>query len=165
MVQVRSTSQAIDIERRKIAWGRIDPGLKTLAKETYNNRKSNLFGPGFLEKASKKIDADKALAKVIHDGSSTRKRPFDQGFLPFFVPRRPSSVRQQGEAMPVQAVPLQLQEELSKQEAEINPASMEIDMLRPPPVPFGLVLPAGKVSSCLDSWKCIKVDPWTLQVV
>ena len=38
-------------------------------------------------------------------------------------------------------------------------------MLHPPPVPFGLVLPAGKVSSCLDSWKRITADPWTLQVV
>jgi len=77
LVQVGSTSQAINIERRKIAWGRINPGMKTLAKETYDNRKNNLFGPGFLEKASKKIDADKALAKVVHDGSNTRKRPFE----------------------------------------------------------------------------------------
>ena len=29
--------------------------MKILAKESYHNRKNNLFEPGFLEKASKKI--------------------------------------------------------------------------------------------------------------
>ena len=76
-MQVGSTSQAINIERRKIAWGRINPSMKTLAKETYDNRKNNLFGPRFLEKALKKIDADKALAKVVHNGSNSRKRPLE----------------------------------------------------------------------------------------
>ena len=77
LVQVGSTSQAINIERRKIAWGRINPGMKSLAKEDYDNRKGNLFGPGFLEKASKKVEADKALAKVVQDGSNTWKRSFE----------------------------------------------------------------------------------------
>ena len=78
LVLVGSASHNISVERRKLAWGRINPNLKTLATETYNNRKGNLFGPGFLEKASKKVDADKALAKVVSEGSNPRKRQFEE---------------------------------------------------------------------------------------
>ena len=77
LVQVGSTSQGINIEWRKIAWRRINIGMKSLAKESYDNRNDNLFGPGLLEKASKKVEADKALAKVVHDGSNSRKRSFE----------------------------------------------------------------------------------------
>ena len=64
---VGGTSQAINVERRRIAWARINPKLKALADEQYEDRKDNLFGPGFLEKASKKMDADKAINKVSLD--------------------------------------------------------------------------------------------------
>ena len=39
--------------------------------EQYEGRKDNLFGPGFLEKASKKLESDKALAKVTAPGKET----------------------------------------------------------------------------------------------
>ena len=74
---VGSASHTISVERRKLTWGRINPNLKTLATETYENRKSNLLGLGFLEKASKKVDGDKALAKVVSEGANPRKRPFE----------------------------------------------------------------------------------------
>jgi len=78
LVLVGSTSHAINVERRKVAWARINPKLKSLAEEDYKDRESNLFGPGFLEKASKKLEADKALAKVSQDSSgSSRKRPYE----------------------------------------------------------------------------------------
>ncbi len=38
----------ISLERRKIAWGKINPKLKSLAMEDYPKREANLFGPGFL---------------------------------------------------------------------------------------------------------------------
>lgn len=44
----------ISQERRKIAWIRINPQLKSLATEEYS--KDSLFGPGFLKKASKRLD-------------------------------------------------------------------------------------------------------------
>ena len=78
LVLVGSTSHAISVERRKIAWGRINPNLKALAKEDYDDSKGNLFGPGFLEKASKKLDADKALAKVVQEGHNPRKRSYEE---------------------------------------------------------------------------------------
>jgi len=78
LVLVGSTFHAINVERRKVAWARINPKLKSLAVEDYKDRESNLFGPGFLEKASKKLEDDKALAKVSQDGSgSSRKRPYE----------------------------------------------------------------------------------------
>jgi len=46
---------------KKDCLGQINPELKLLALEDY---KDKLFGPGFLEKASKKLETDKALAKV-----------------------------------------------------------------------------------------------------
>ena len=46
LVLVGSVSHSITLERRKIAWSRINPKLKSLASEEYNERESNLFGPG-----------------------------------------------------------------------------------------------------------------------
>lgn len=40
---------------------RINPKLKSLAAEDYSKRDGNLFGPGFLEKANKKLEMDKTL--------------------------------------------------------------------------------------------------------
>ena len=64
---VGSTSHSTNVERRKVSCARINPMLKPLAEEDFANRESNLFRLGFLEKASKKLEADKALAKVAQD--------------------------------------------------------------------------------------------------
>lgn len=65
------------MERRKIAWSRINPKLKSLASEDYGDRETNLFGPGFLEKASKRLEAERTLDKVSHQGKQSfqQKRP------------------------------------------------------------------------------------------
>lgn len=47
LVLLGSASDAISQERRKIAWTRINPKLKSLATEEYEKRETNLFGPGF----------------------------------------------------------------------------------------------------------------------
>jgi len=75
LVLVGSTSHGISVERRKVAWARINPSLKALVTEEYEKREGNLFGPGFLDKASKRIDIEKAMAKVVQEGSGSRKRP------------------------------------------------------------------------------------------
>ena len=64
LVLLGSTSHSITLERRKIAWSRINPKLKSLALEEYGERDSELFGPGFLEKASKRLEVEKTLDKV-----------------------------------------------------------------------------------------------------
>ena len=76
LVLLGSASNAINLERRKIAWARINPNLKALATESYEKREDQIFGPGFLEKASKKIETQKALAKVSSEQTS-RKRTWD----------------------------------------------------------------------------------------
>ena len=52
LVLLGSASHAITVERRKIAWGRINPKMKSLATEDDEKWETKLFGPGFLEKAS-----------------------------------------------------------------------------------------------------------------
>ena len=60
---VGCVSHVITVERHKVAWGKINPKLRNLAIADYGERKSNLFGPGFLEKASR-LETEKTLAKV-----------------------------------------------------------------------------------------------------
>ena len=64
LVLLGSASHAISLKRRKVAWARINPKLKSLAVEDYGKRQGNLFGLRFLEKASKKLELDKTIAKV-----------------------------------------------------------------------------------------------------
>ena len=77
LVLLGSVSHNISQERRKIAWSRINPKLKALAEEDYDKRDTNLFGPGFLEKASKRLEVNKTMEKVStpQRGGYTSKRP------------------------------------------------------------------------------------------
>ena len=47
LVLLGSASHSINLERRKIAWARINPNIKSIVTEQYEDRKDNLFGPGF----------------------------------------------------------------------------------------------------------------------
>lgn len=78
LVLVGSTYHSINVERRRTAWSRINPSLKSLAEEEYDKREGNLFGPGFLEKASKKVEAERAMAKVTSNAQAPRKRAFEE---------------------------------------------------------------------------------------
>ena len=62
-----------NMEHRRIAWSRLNPKLKSFANEEYEKRETNLFGPGFLEKASKRLEVDKTLAKVTSQPSTSQK--------------------------------------------------------------------------------------------
>ena len=77
LVLLGNASHAITLERRKVAWSRINPKLKSLATEEYQERDANLFGPGFLEKASKRMEVDKTLEKVTKQGPSSPARDLD----------------------------------------------------------------------------------------
>lgn len=90
LVLLGSTSHAVSLERRQAAWARINPSLKSLAGEDYAKREGNLFGPGFLEKAFKKLETEKTLAKVTDTGS--RKCPYSNRLLLFFIKRHPLQV-------------------------------------------------------------------------
>ena len=59
-----SASHTITMECRKIAWARINPKFKSVASGEYAELESDLFGPGFLEKASKRLEVEKQLEKV-----------------------------------------------------------------------------------------------------
>ena len=60
---------------KKIAWTRINTKLKSLATEEYNKHEINLFRPGFLEKASKRIEVDKTIEKAYTGQKGSLVRP------------------------------------------------------------------------------------------
>jgi len=64
LVLLGSASHSISIERRKIVWAKMNPKLRSLGLEEYGERGTDLFGPGFYEKASKRLEVEKTLAKV-----------------------------------------------------------------------------------------------------
>ena len=70
-----SVSDQISQERRKIAWTKINPKLKPLAEEVYSKREGNLFGPTFLDLASKRIELDKTMSKVSGASGSSSSAP------------------------------------------------------------------------------------------
>ena len=78
LVLLGSASHAISQERRKIAWSRINPKLKSLADEDYGKREDSLFGPGFLYKASKKLEVDKTIRKVSQSGPPPKKARYSK---------------------------------------------------------------------------------------
>ena len=78
LVLLGSASHAISQERRKIAWSRINPKLKSLADEDYGKMEDSLFGPGFLEKASKKLEVDKTIRKVSQSGPPPKKARYSK---------------------------------------------------------------------------------------
>ena len=85
LVLLGSTSHAITVERRKVAWGKINPKLRNLATADYGEREENLFGPGFLEKASKRIEAEKTLAKVNRPNAKRPRYEADKSDLRSFL--------------------------------------------------------------------------------
>lgn len=58
---------SMSVKRRKLACPRINPSSKPLEEEKYEKCDGKLVGPTFLEKASKKLEVDKALAKVSNN--------------------------------------------------------------------------------------------------
>ena len=79
---------AISIKCRKIVWASLK--LKSLATEDYKDREDWLFRPGFLEKAVKKLETEKALAKVTGLPSKQQKRPFQKDLGSFLTKDAPS---------------------------------------------------------------------------
>lgn len=70
-----SASHSISLEEENyLGQDLIHAELKSLALEEYSDCKDKLFGPGFLETASKKMKMDKALGKVAAPPSNSRER-------------------------------------------------------------------------------------------
>ena len=66
LVLLGSASHSITQERQKVAWSCINPTtVHLLTEDTKGERKeTTLFGGGFLERAAKRLEDEKALAKV-----------------------------------------------------------------------------------------------------
>ena len=70
IVLLGSTSHSITVERRKVAWAKMNSKLRNLGAEDYGGRGTDLFGPGFLERASKRLEVEKTLEKVAKAGQN-----------------------------------------------------------------------------------------------
>jgi len=66
LVLLGSTSYNITQEKRRVALGHVNSTIKSLLEDTREptEKGRTLFGGGFLEKATKRIEEEKALAKV-----------------------------------------------------------------------------------------------------
>ena len=78
--------------------------LRSLGSEEYGERGTDLFGPGFLEKASKRLEVEKTLSKVTKPPIQNTKRgryENDKSDLrSFFIQGRFGSVREREESLP-----------------------------------------------------------------
>lgn len=63
---VRSTFYTTNMESWRIAWSRPNPKLKSLDNEDYEKRETNLFGPGFLEKAKSRQDLSQSYLSAFN---------------------------------------------------------------------------------------------------
>ena len=91
LVLLGSASHSISIERRQTVWAKMNPKLRSLGSEEYGERGTDLFGPGFLEKASKRLEVEKILAKVAKPlPQSVKKGRYENDksdLRSFFYPR------------------------------------------------------------------------------
>ena len=74
LVLLGSASHSISIERRKLVWAKMNPKLRSLGSEEYGASGTDLFGPGFLEKASKRLEVEKTLSKVTKPPPQNARR-------------------------------------------------------------------------------------------
>lgn len=74
--------------------------LKSLASEEYTDREDKLFRPGFLEKASKRMESEKALAKVMDPGPSRKQILQDE--KESFYPKAPLPGTEAGDFSTIQ---------------------------------------------------------------
>ena len=56
LVLLGSASHSMSIERCKLVWAKMNPKLWSRGSEEYGERGTDSFGPGFLEKASMRLE-------------------------------------------------------------------------------------------------------------
>ena len=64
LVLLGSASHSISMERHKLVWAKMNPKLRSVGSEEYSKRGTNMFGLGFLEKASKSLRSRKPLQRL-----------------------------------------------------------------------------------------------------
>ena len=123
LVFLGSAAYSVKQERMKVAWLKINPSTLSLLQEDSEEDKeeNTLFGSGFLERAAKWMEEEKALAKVTgtRPRGNPQKRQGDPNDLGVFGVGRPCKVRWQELSAP-SAVPQNTAsaEDIQRQEQE-----------------------------------------------
>ena len=90
LVLFGSATYSVKQERMKVAWLRINPStLSLLQEDTEEDKENTLFGSSFLERAAKRMEEEKALAKVTgtRPGGNPQKSQGDPNDLRHFLER------------------------------------------------------------------------------
>jgi len=66
LLMVADLSHSVSQERRQIAWSRLNPVIKDISLEDKKEKSATLFGDSFMEKAAKRIEEEKTLAKFTN---------------------------------------------------------------------------------------------------
>ena len=129
LVLLESAFHNVSQERRRIAWSQTNPATNTLPdiSEETKGKKTTLFGAGFLERATKRLEEEKVLAKVTrtkdnHQQNAVGKTRIHWTFA-IFGEWRPCKVRQQEPSMPTDALPetnIQIPKEGQKKRTQVE---------------------------------------------
>ena len=89
LILLGSASHSITQERQRVAWARINPTSTPPVEDTERkDKETTLFQGGFLEKATKRMEQEKALAKVAgnkHPATKRRQADRDPNDLRHFL--------------------------------------------------------------------------------
>ena len=168
-----------------MALSRVNPIINSLPddKEEEKDKGKTLFGGGFLEKATKRIEEEKALAKVA--GAGRKPPPAKQRRLDnkdpndlrrFFGEGYPCKIWRQEHWVPTAIFPEGIDQREEQQQC--FPQAVDKEQLTSThtnlqfcnsvlfPIPGVSCLPtADRLPCCLQNWQKIMSDQWVLQVV
>ena len=169
LVLLGNASHSITMEWRKIAWSRINPKWKFLATENYEGRESNLFGPGFLEKASKWLEVEKTLSKVTTENKNNnqgiqlgdkRSRYGSDRFLSRGASVQGGNTRDRRNRPP--PTYNQFRYFQKKPSFTLPKSTLGIYLY---PITHLESTEAGRLKLCSENWRILTSDPWILQAV
>jgi len=183
LVLLGGASHSITQERRRIAWGRVNPAnVLPDDQEESKEKEVTLFGGGFLEKATKRIEKAKELEKVTgskRGGAPPQKRKYQdkdpQRLTSFFGERCPCKIQrrepcapqavQPAEEVPEPEERLQEAKQLGTVESLTHTCTNLLNSTISHTLCIAQLPMAGRLPHCLHNWQAVTSDPWVLQVV
>jgi len=171
-------------ERRRVAWSRVNPSFGSFPEDKDEDqekvKETTLFKGGFLERATKRIDEQKALAKVAGAGNvppRNANRIKTHGTSGIFWRRAPLQNTAAGTSNARSRIqpslrgeekegPVPSQTTVPEQLTSAHTITSQLLMNVFSPIPGTPVLPtAGRLPLCLHNWHIITADQWEIQTM